>query len=152
MYPNPDSLWIMPVNNPKNRKAIRPDLEKFITNKRTSSLSIYANISEPLFAPSGNSILFQWSTEIMRKGYYEYELYLMNLLTRDVMQLTHFGRCVTSPSFSSNGKEIVFLLDPNWPKGGKPFELWLMNSDGTNPHRVNVDLKNCLNCASSKFV
>ena len=40
-----------------------------------------------------------------------------------------------------NGKEIVFLFDPRWPKGGGPYELWLVNSDGTNPHRINIDLQ-----------
>ncbi|MFH0764569.1 MAG: hypothetical protein V1927_06155 [Candidatus Omnitrophota bacterium] len=143
IYKNPDSLWLVPIINPKARRALRPNLMSYIPHGDTKQgdEAIYENIFAPHFSPNGKSFSFQWSTKNMELGYYEYELYIMDLESNKVRQLTSFRHNATSPSFSPDGKEVVFLFDPRWPKGGAPHELWIVNSDGTNLHRVNIDMK-----------
>ena len=69
----------------------------------------------------------------------------MNLSSGEVKKITNLESYLAYPYFSPDGEEIVFLSD--FKRNGS-YELWLVNSDGTNPHRVNVDLKNCVNCGN----
>jgi serine/threonine protein kinase/Tol biopolymer transport system component len=42
----------------------------------------------------------------------------------------------TNPTWSPDGRQIAFARQPNGDPGAS-LELWLMNADGTNPHRVS---------------
>ncbi|MEV6339603.1 hypothetical protein AB0M12_33405 [Nocardia vinacea] len=40
------------------------------------------------------------------------------------------------PSFSADGTKIVYTHDPASEQEAMFWELWVMNSDGSNPHRL----------------
>lgn len=140
---NPDFLWIIPIENPSARRALRPDLREFFPVKKRSD-SIYQAISFPIFSPDGKSAAFKWSPQFRR--YFNYDIYMMNVNTGATQRITNLGKSATPAAFSPDGKEIVFQFWPGWPRGNDPNELWLVNSDGTNPHKVSIDLNKCLNC------
>jgi Tol biopolymer transport system component len=148
-----DYLWEVPLDNPKARKPFKPDLEEYLKKKQKSHFNeknMYQYLYEPCFSYAGRFALFVWAEDKRKKGgYYEYDLYRVDMRNSLVSRLTHFDQMVISPQISFDDQEIVFMLDPTWPRGKAPFEIWLVNSDGTNPHRIDVDLKNCLNCAST---
>ena len=56
----------------------------------------------------------------------------MNLDTRAVKQLTHMPSIETSPSYSPDGKRIVFSSDRS---GGQ--QLYVMNANGKNMRRIS---------------
>ncbi|MDD5226445.1 MAG: hypothetical protein PHV97_04575 [Candidatus Omnitrophica bacterium] len=146
----PDCFWTVPIHDPGARKSFRPDLKKYLDKEKKSHFdekNMYQFLSQPHFSHDGKYIVFVWGEDkCKRGGNYELELYKMDFQTDTILKLTHFDQMVTSPKISFDDQEIVFMLDPTWPRGKAPFEIWLVNSDGTNPHRINVDLKNCLNC------
>lgn len=145
-----DSLWIIPIDRPKKMWLLEPNWKGYFRQnnpKRLAKASADQYFHGPQFSPDKKSLIFNWAeTTDNKRGYYIYEIYIMDLESHSIRKLTHLNRCVTAPYFSANGKEIVFLFDPSWPRGKDPDELWMMNSDGTNPHRIPIDLKNCVNC------
>lgn len=54
--------------------------------------------------------------------------------TKDTEKLTDLRFSISAPSLSPDGKEIVFLRENH------SNELWIVNADGTNPHRVPLNL------------
>ena len=60
------------------------------------------------------------------------DIYLYNLATKQRTQLTNHTAIDTSPSFSPNGKQIVFNSD----RSGKQ-QLYVMNADGSNVQRIS---------------
>jgi Tol biopolymer transport system component len=144
-YEHQDSLWMIPIEHPEEMRPVRPNLQKYITEENVKHPAenpiTYKNLYTPQFSLDGKSIIFQWAAETDRRGYFVYEIYGMDLMTRDVRRITNLKRNVAFPSFSPNGKEIVFLWDPKWPKRDSPYELWIIDSDGTNPRRVGIKLQ-----------
>jgi TolB protein len=56
----------------------------------------------------------------------------MDLRTRQTRRLTYDPALDTAPSFSPDGKQIVFESD----RGGSQ-QIYVMNADGSNPHRIS---------------
>ena len=144
IYENPDSLWIFPIEDPKVMRPVRPNLEKHYLTidlvRRAWHLGMpYQDLYDPQFSPDGKSILFTWAASTSNRGYYEYEIYFMDLEDKNIRRVTNLKRHSTSPSFSPDGKQIVFLFNPKWPKHSSN-ELWVVNSDGTNPRRIDIKL------------
>ena len=136
IHKEPDSMWIIPIKNPKARSVLNPNFGKINTKN-------YVGPTQPQFSSDGMSVLFVWADNA--RGYFDYEIFIMSLKNGNVRQVTNLKTYILAPSFSPDGKEIVFLSDP---KRNGSSELWLMNSDGTNPHRINIDLNDCVNCTS----
>jgi len=57
---------------------------------------------------------------------------VMDLRNRSERRLTTDPSIDTSPSFSPDGRQIVFNSD----RGGSP-QLYVMNADGSSPHRIS---------------
>src|SRR5690606_37312920 len=53
-------------------------------------------------------------------------------------RLTFAGSIETSPSWSPNGQELVFVSD----RSGKPM-LYIMDRDGSNSRRITYDFTYC---------
>jgi Tol biopolymer transport system component len=64
------------------------------------------------------------------------EIFSMNPDGGDMRQLTHLGPDLAAswPSWSSDGKQIVFNEGAAPPDGDSTGELWLMNADGSDQH------------------
>jgi Tol biopolymer transport system component len=76
---------------------------------------------DPAWSPSAAKVAFA-ST---RSG--TFEIYVMDASGRNVTELTSTAAENTHPSFSPDGKHIVFA------RGGR---IWVMNADGFGAHRV----------------
>lgn len=139
-----DSLWMISVANPQDMRPIRPNLQKYLTEESmkqpTENRITYENLYEPQFSPDSQSIIFKWTAKSDHRGYFIYEIYSMDLQTGNVKRITGLKRNVAFSSFSPNGREIVFLWDSQWPKRDSPYELWIINSDGTSSRRIDIKL------------
>jgi len=60
------------------------------------------------------------------------DIYVMDLRTRQTKRLTYDPSIDTAPSFSPDGKQIVFESD----RGGGQ-QVYVMNADGSNQHRIS---------------
>lgn len=141
---NTDSLFMFAIDNPKQVEPVHPDFESYLKMEglklAEKESEYFMSLSHPTFAPDGRSIIFVWTTGTTNdKGYFEYELYRMDEETDQVSQLTNLHKAVSYPSYSLDGKEIVFVFDPHWPVSS-PNELWIMNQDGSNLKKLNISL------------
>jgi serine/threonine protein kinase len=87
---------------------------------------IEANDYYPSFSPYGNSLLFASN----RNG--AFDIYLLTFGEKQLYQITQNIGNVVSPSFSPDARRIAFV---NRTEKG-PASIWIVNSDGTNPHLI----------------
>ncbi|WP_169813369.1 PD40 domain-containing protein [Nocardia vaccinii] len=90
---------------------------------------VYADF-DPVFTPDGAGIVFS-SSRPPNGG-----IYRMDVDGRNIRLLRADGYC---PSFSPDGTKILYsrmTRDPASTQGATFTELWVMNSDGSNPHRL----------------
>ncbi len=80
----------------------------------------------PTFTPDGSSLLFASN----RNG--PFDLYLLLFGEKQLFQLTNNAGNVISPDYSPDGRRIIFA---NRASDG-PTSIWMVNSDGLNPHQV----------------
>ena len=81
----------------------------------------------PRFSPDGEELIMSLAQDGATN------IYIMNLKTKNISQLT-YGRSIdTSPSFSPDGQNIIFNSDRS---GGQ--HLYVMNRKGKNIKRVSV--------------
>ncbi|HXV15643.1 MAG TPA: hypothetical protein VD758_02625 [Gemmatimonadaceae bacterium] len=66
------------------------------------------------------------------------ELYLMNADGTNQRQITHLGGANFGPSWTPDGKRIIFSSNYKNPRSGN-FDLYLINPDGTNLEQITFD-------------
>lgn len=84
--------------------------------------------------PQGEQIAFSW-TRGFEPG--NYNIFVMNVATQQLVQLTHGAGRNEHPVFSPSGTHIVF--DSN-RSGGT--QIWTMRADGGQPRRLTTQGKN----------
>jgi len=111
----------------------------FIMNSDGSEVRRLTNNSlrddHATFSPDGKKILFDSQrddTGITKSK--NYELYEMNIDGSDVKRLTNYEGWDTFPSYSPDGKKIVWrrIIPDSTSRGVSNSEVFMMNSDGTN--------------------
>ena len=80
----------------------------------------------PRFAPDGQKVVIS-----VQRGP-NANVFTVDLRSRVSTQLTNDPASDTNASYSSDGKQIVFESD----RGGGGTQLYVMNADGSNPHRI----------------
>jgi TolB protein len=80
----------------------------------------------PRFSPDGNSVVMSFA----ENG--NSDIYVMDLRTRRVRQLTNSPSIDTGPSYSPGGRQIVFESD----RGGSQ-QLYVMSGDGGGQKRIS---------------
>src|SRR5258707_968040 len=67
------------------------------------------------------------------------DVYTINSDGSDVRQLTGFtdGTFIDAPAWSPDGSQIIFVVVP--PGDSIIGQLWVMNADGSNLHRLFTD-------------
>ncbi|PWA12181.1 hypothetical protein DCC39_07030 [Pueribacillus theae] len=94
---------------------------------------------EPRLSPNGKKLAFTAvSEESQESSTFKYELFLMDLETKQAERLTDFQSAVTSPVFFHKKQKIAFLENANWPK--EPAEHRMMMIDLTTHELETVEL------------
>jgi Tol biopolymer transport system component len=70
-----------------------------------------------------------------------YELHVMDLETGEMRQITDLELAIEDPEYSPDGNHILFRVDPDPRANRKTYELWVVNADGSNPHRIDLDIE-----------
>ena len=73
-------------------------------------------------------------------GKFRYELFLMDNVSKQTIQLTHLNQNISFPRFYHHQDKIIFANDVNWLKGEPMYELWEINTDGTGLKKIDLSI------------
>jgi TolB protein len=136
-YKGPD---VSPVWNPKTGNQIA------WVSGRTGLPQIYVMNSDgtnvqqvtdqgyavsPAWSPNGQLLAFAWIRHYGPGAPGAQDIYLMDIATRQWVQLTHAGGRNDFPSWSPDGRHIVFQSN----RGGSD-QIWTMLADGTKQRQL----------------
>jgi sugar lactone lactonase YvrE len=116
-------IWQIDVNpaNPNPRPVLlRPGDERY-----------------PAFSPDGTKIAFRGDQDLVDHSGDE-ELYIMNADGTNVVQLTRNDVFDSAPSFSPDGKQMVFESARD-SHNALALDIYVMNVDGSNVRRLTAD-------------
>ncbi len=102
-----------------------------------AGLATYASTAA-WFAPDGQRIVLSTTTDSART----FELYLVGVDGSNYHRLTNLGGSALNPQWSADGQRIFFDFTPAPcnPEGAANRTTWVVNSDGSNPHRWSAVL------------
>lgn len=134
---------ISPVWNPKTGN------EMAFVSDRSGSPQIYimsddgtnlrrlitggGDASSPSWSPNGLFMAFSW--RVSDTG--TYDIYAVEIATGRIVQLTHDARRNEHPSWSPDGRHLVFESNRSGSK-----QVWTMLADGTNPRQLTREAAN----------
>jgi len=85
----------------------------------------------PNWSPNGQFLTLAWTRKYGPGEPGSRDIYLMDIASKQWVQLTHDGGSHDSPSWSPDGRHIVFESG----RSGKE-EIWMMLADGTKLHQL----------------
>jgi TolB protein len=83
---------------------------------------------DPAWAPNGQLLAFSW-----RRPDGNYDIYLMDIATHQIVQLTRDAGRNERPSWAPDGRHIVFESTRNGPR-----QIWVMLADGSQAHALTT--------------
>ena len=89
--------------------------------------------SSPSWSPNGLFIAFSW--RLTETGLYD--VYVVEIATGRIIQLTHDARRNEHPCWSPDGRHLVFESNRAGTK-----QVWMMLADGTNPKQLTQQGQN----------
>jgi TolB protein len=92
-------------------------------------LTSSANDFAPTWSPDGKKIAFYSSSREGRAG--DDEIYVVDVATRDVKQLTSNSEGDYEPAWSPDGSKIAF-----WGRRALSLSIWVMDPDGANQTKL----------------
>lgn len=81
----------------------------------------------PSLSPDGQTIVFS-----SQRGTRNFDIYAMDINGDSIRQLTDTPTAEYAPEISPDGSQIVFTHEEDHRQS-----IWVMNADGSNPHRVS---------------
>ncbi len=127
---NGQYIAISPKISPQNDKIIYSDFRKgmskvFLRNLYSGEEVLLTSVAGNVFAPRFSNDANKALLSIAHKG--TTHIFELDIVTKTLKKLTRGMSINTSPSYSPDGKNIVFNSD----RSGSP-KLYLMSSDGSN--------------------
>jgi len=89
-------------------------------------------VIDPAWSPSGQLLAFSW-----RRPNGNYDLYLMELASHQLVELTRDAGRNERPSWAPDGRHIVFESTRTGTR-----QIWSMLADGTNPRQLTTEGQN----------
>jgi Tol biopolymer transport system component len=141
-FPVDDSIWLVPLSDPRKREPLRPNLEKFlpdISEKPWATQPVsYKHLGPPVASPDGKWLAFSWAGHY--QGHFGHELYLMNIETRETQKLTDLRSMVYPMCFSKDSAKILFLTDPEHKPRNQQDHSSLWMYDGNDGSLTNIQI------------
>lgn len=109
------------------------------TNKvpYTMDAQVRLNVpSDPVISPDGKQVLFTIKKGDLTVSEWNTQVYLLNIKSRNYIELTDSGKSCTSPAFSPDGKWITFISSREYKTGdsgkteSKESQLWAVPAQG----------------------
>ena len=85
-------------------------------------------VIDPAWAPNGQLLAFSW-----RRPNDNYDIYIMDAATRQIVELTRDQGRNERPSWAPDGRHLVFEST----RGGTR-QIWTMLADGSQPHQLTT--------------
>jgi TolB protein len=91
-------------------------------------------VANPSWRPDGQWIAFSWTHGF---EYGQFNIFIMNVATRQYFQLTHNNGVNENPTWAPDGKHIVFTS-----KRGRSTQIYTMLADGTHVQQLTTQGNN----------
>src|SRR5258708_7141671 len=91
----------------------------------------------PAWSPNGQFLAFSWMRKYGPGAPGAQDIYIMDIVSKQSVQLTHDGGRNDSPSWSPDSRHIVFQ---SLRSGSE--QLWTMLADGSNQHQLSTSGRN----------
>jgi TolB protein len=91
----------------------------------------------PNWSPNGQFLTMAWTRKYGPGEPGSRDIYLMDIASKQWVQLTHEGGSHDSPSWSPDGRHIVFQSSRSGSE-----EIWMMLADGTKLHQLTFTGRN----------
>jgi len=126
-----------PAWNPKTNQSIafvsdRSGVPKLYlmnsdgTNAQNLDLPDKGYLIDPSWAPNGQLLAFSW-----RRPSNNYDIYVMDAATRQIIELTHDVGRNERPSWAPDGRHLVFESTRSGTR-----QIWTMLADGSQAHQL----------------
>jgi TolB protein len=86
-------------------------------------------VIDPAWSPNGQLLAFSW-----RRPNGNYDIYVMDVATRQIVELTRDSGRNERPSWAPDGRHIVFEST----RGGSQRQIWSMLADGAQAHQLTT--------------
>src|SRR5262249_44870882 len=96
------------------------------TNTQKLDLPDMGYVIDPAWSPNGQLLAFSW-----RRPSGNYDIYLMDVASRQIRELTRDQGRNERPSWAPDGRHLVFEST----RGGSR-QIWTMLADGSQPHQL----------------
>jgi len=91
----------------------------------------------PAWSPNGQFLAFSWMRKYGPGAPGAQDIYIMDIVSKQWVQLTHDGGRNDSPAWSPDGRHIVFQSSRSGSE-----QLWTMLADGSNQHQLTSSGRN----------
>jgi TolB protein len=98
------------------------------TNTTELDLPDKGYLIDPAWSPNGQMVAFSW-----RRPDGNYDIYIMEPATRQIIQITRDSGKNERPSWAPDGRHIVFESTRNGER-----QIWTMLADGSQAHQLTM--------------
>ena len=122
-----ETIYLFQLDDSKKINTIEP--------KNLKKSSLYY----PALSPDNKFLAF--STVSNERGTFHYDLFSMDLETKECKQITDFKSHAGNPVYFHNSNKILFSQDMNWPKNPSKYEIRIidMDSSNTDTDKYNIE-------------